>query len=106
LDGPFELRIRFRDENVRLPASRRIRKETGRQRDGYVWYDEPIAVTFEIVTQRDKGLVLEAVDVELAADGAKIEGESNQSTRRPPRSGTGEIRGIEADWWRDQGDPP
>jgi len=105
LYGPLELRIGFKDENVRLAASRRIRGSAGTQRKGYVWYDEPITVTFEILTRRDKGLVLEAVNVDLATE-ADMEAESNELAPRPRRSRTGEASGIEPDWWRDQGDPP
>ena len=61
LAGPLELRIGFKDGNVRLAASRKIRGTAGTQRKGYVWYDQPITVTFEILTRRDTGLELEAV---------------------------------------------
>ena len=106
LYGPFELRIGFKDENVRLTASRMIRGTAGTQRKGYVWYSEPIKVTFEIVTRRDSGLVVEAVNVELLPEGADTEVEPDELAPRPRRSRTGEASGIEPDWWRDQGDPP
>lgn len=106
LAGPRELRIAFKDENVRLAASRRIRGTAGTLRKGYVWYDEPITVTFEILTRKDTGLVLEAVNVDLLPEGSDIEVESDELAPRPRRSRTGEASGIEPDWWRDQGDPP